>query len=84
MRVKPPLRQDAGYGQRMRDVGLAGFAELALMGVLRKGEGALDQRDVRGRQVIAKVSGKFGDFLHLGDPRARVWVRLTVRSCSAA
>jgi hypothetical protein len=48
----------------MRDVVLAGLAELALMGMLGKRERALDQRDVEGRQIVTKVSGEFGDFRH--------------------
>ena len=64
LRVEPPLRKDAGYRQRMRNVRFAGLAELALMGVLGKGERALDQRDVRRRQVVAKMSGEFGYFRH--------------------
>jgi hypothetical protein len=46
------------------DVGLAGLAELALMRLFGKGERALYERDVRRLQVVAKVSGKFGDFRH--------------------
>ena len=65
LRVKPPLRQDAGYRQRMRNIGFARFSKLALMRVFGKGERALDQRDVRSWQVVAKMSGEFGNFRHM-------------------
>ena len=65
LRVEPPLRQDAGYRQRVRDIRFAGFSKLALMRVLGEGKRALDQRDVRRRQVVAKMSGEFGDFRHV-------------------
>ena len=64
LRVDPPLRKDAGYRQRMRDVRFAGLAELSGMRMLGEGERALDQRDVRGRQIVTKMSGEFGDFRH--------------------
>ena len=68
LRVEPPLRQDAGYRERVRDVGLAGLAELSLVRVLGEREGALDERDVRGRQVVTKVSGELRDFRHARSP----------------
>ena len=64
LRVESPLRQDAGDRQRMGDVGFAGLAELALVRVFGKCERALDQRYVRRRQVVTKVSGEFRDFRH--------------------
>jgi hypothetical protein len=48
----------------MGDVRFAGLAELALVRVLGEGERALDQCDVRGRQIMTKMSGEFGDFRH--------------------
>src|ERR1700687_5401660 len=65
LRVKPPLRQDAGYRQRVRNIRFAGFSKLALMRLFRKGERALDQRDVRRWQIVAKMSGEFGNFRHV-------------------
>jgi hypothetical protein len=62
--IEPPLRQYAGYRQRVSDVGLAGLAELPLVRLLGKGERPLYERDVRRLQVVTKVSGKFGDFRH--------------------
>ena len=70
LRVEPPLRQDAGYRQRMRDVRLARLAELAAMGGVGELERALDERDVRRRQVIAEVSGELRDFRHASSPPA--------------
>ena len=64
LRVQAPLRQDARDRERMRDVGLAGLAELAAMGRVREFERALDERDVRRRQVIAEVSGELRYFRH--------------------
>ena len=64
LRVEAPLRQDAGDRQRMRDVGLARLAELALVRVFGECERALDQRYVRRGQVVTKVSGEFGNFRH--------------------
>ncbi len=64
LRVQAPLRQDARDRQRMRDVGLAGLAELAAVGRVRELPRALDERDVRRRQVIAEVSGELRDFRH--------------------
>ena len=66
LRVQAPLRQDAGDRQRMRDVGLAGLAELAAMSRIRELPRALDERDVRRRQVIAEVSGELRNFRHAG------------------
>src|ERR1044071_1581906 len=34
------------------------------MGVLGKRERALDERNVRGRQIVTKMSREFGDFRH--------------------
>ena len=62
--VEPPLRQYAGYRQRVGDVGLARLAELPLVRLFGKGERPLYERDVRRLQVVTKVSGKFGDFRH--------------------
>ena len=72
LRVEPPLRQDAGDGQRVRDVGFARLAKLALMRVFGKRERALDQRYVRRGQVVTKVSGEFGDFRHAWSLRGGV------------
>ena len=47
LRVEPPLRQDAGDRERMRDVRLARLAELAAVRGLGELERALDERDVR-------------------------------------
>ena len=62
--VELPLRQDAGDGERMRDVRLAGLAELAAVRGFGELERALDERDVRRRQVVAEVPGEFGDLRH--------------------
>ena len=62
--VEPPLRQDARHRQRVRDVRLAGLAELAAVRRIGKLERALDERDVRRRQVVAEVSGELRDFRH--------------------
>src|SRR5258708_25398289 len=48
----------------MGDVRVTGLAKLSGMRVLGEGERALDQRDVRGRQIVTKMSGEFGDFRH--------------------
>ena len=64
LRVEPPLRQDAGDRQRVRDVRLARLAELAAMGGVGELERALDERDIRRRQVIAEMSGELRDFRH--------------------
>ena len=70
LRVEAPLRQDAGDRERMRDVRLAGLAELAAVRGLGELERALDERDVRRRQVVAEVSGELGDFRHGARDRA--------------
>jgi len=62
--IEPPLRQDAGDGERMRDVRLARLPELSAMRGLGELERALDERDIRLRQVVAQMSGEFGDFRH--------------------
>ena len=72
LRVEPPLREDAGYRQRMGNIRLAGFSKLALMRLFGKGERALDQRDVRRWQVVAKMSGEFGNFRHVWRSHPRV------------
>ena len=69
LRVEAPLRQDAGDRQRVRDVRLAGLAELAAMRGVGELERALDERDVRRRQVIAEVSGELRDLRHASLPR---------------
>ena len=56
--------------QRMRDVGLARLAELPAVGRVGELERALDERDVRRRQVIAEVSGELRDFRHPAPHRA--------------
>ena len=71
LRVEPPLRQDARDRQRMRDVRLARLAELAAMGGVGELERALDERDIRRRQVVAEVSGELRDFRHASLPPAR-------------
>ena len=71
LRVEAPLRQDARDRERVRDVGLARLAELAAVGGLGELERALDERDVRRRQVMAQVSGELGDFRHAWAPSAR-------------
>ena len=68
LRVEAPLRQDARDRERMRDVRLAGLAELAAVGRLGELERALDERDVRRRQVMAEVSGELRDFRHASSP----------------
>ena len=68
LRVEPPLRQDARHRERVRDVRLAGLAELAAMGRVGELERALDERDIRRRQVIAEVSGELRDFRHGASP----------------
>src|SRR5207253_10331766 len=65
LRIKPPLRQDAGYRQRMSNIRFAGFSKLPLMRLFGKGERALDQCDVRRWQIVAKMSGEFGNFRHV-------------------
>ena len=40
--IEPPLRQYAGYRERMRDIGLTGLAKLTLVRLFRKSERALD------------------------------------------
>ena len=70
LRVEPPLRQDARDRERMRDVRLAGLAELAAVGRVGELERALDERDVRRRQVVAEVSGELRDFRHASSPLA--------------
>ena len=49
---------------RLDAQGLAGLAELAAVGRIRELERALDERDVRPRQVIAEVSGELRYFRH--------------------
>ena len=58
LRVEAPLRQDARDRERVRDVGLAGLAELPAVSRVGERERALDERDIRLRQVIAEVSGE--------------------------
>ena len=57
LRVDAPLRQDARDRERMRDVRLARLAVLAAVGGLGELERALDELDVRRRQVVAQVLG---------------------------
>src|SRR5215470_18070791 len=57
--IEPPLRQDAGDRQRMRDVRLARLPELSAMRGLGEFERALDERDVRLRQIVDQMSGEF-------------------------
>ena len=57
-------RQDARDRERVRDVGLAGLAELAAVRGLGELECALDERDVGRRQVVAEVPGEFGNLGH--------------------
>ena len=64
LRVEAPLREDAGDRQRVRDVRLAGLAELAAVRGVREVERALDEREVRQRQVVAEVPGELRDFRH--------------------
>src|SRR5215470_15993517 len=68
LRVEPPLREDARYGERVRDVGLAGLAELSLVSVLGKSKGALDERDVRWGQVVTEMSRELRNFRHSRSP----------------
>ena len=75
LRVEPPLRQDAGDRQRVRDVRLARLPELPAMGGVGKLERALDERDIRRRQVIAEVSGELRYFRHAPSPPAGQPVR---------
>ena len=75
--VEAPFRQDARDGERMRDVRLARLAELAAVGGLGELERALDQRDVRRRQVVTEVPGEFGNLRHAGSSRFGRY-RLTV------
>ncbi len=67
--VEAPLREDARDRERMRDVRLAGLAELAAMGGLGEVERALDERDIRRRQVMAEVPGELGDLRHATTAR---------------
>ena len=55
LRVEPPLRQDARDRERVRDVRLARLAELPAVRGLGELERALDERDVRRRQVVPEV-----------------------------
>ena len=64
LRVEPPLRQDAGDRQRMRDVRLARLAELAAVRRFRELERARDERDVRLGQVMPQVLGELRDLGH--------------------
>ncbi len=70
LRIEPPLRQDAGYREGMRDVGLARLAELAPVGGFREFERALDERDVGRREVMAEMPRELRYFRHTPLPRA--------------
>ena len=96
LRVEPPLREDAGDRERMRDVRFARLAELSAVCGFRELERARHERDVRLGQVVPQMLGEFRDLGHtcyvgpvsLGvNPAgwsaawARSWSAFRCRSC---
>src|SRR5262245_7333690 len=62
-----PLREDAGDRERMRDVGLAGLAELSLVGLFAEVISRLQLRDVLRLEIAGPVlEQRSGGGLHEG------------------
>jgi hypothetical protein len=62
--VEPPVGQDLGDGQRMRDVGRAAGAKLAEVGFVGKAERVLDLLHLGRRQVLLDAVGQRCDGGH--------------------
>ena len=82
LRVELPLREDLGDRERVRDVGLAGLAELALVGRVAEVVGLFEAGEVGGLEVAGDAlpeAFEGGHGAHRNRPR-----RFGVQRCATA